>query len=144
LKLASETGNRFPEAQSLIGLAALHRRLGDLAAALGFADNAMEITRRAGFEVLYGRALASLAAIHLAGHRSEVAVRLAQQALAIQRGTGDRLGLADTHAIAGQAIDATDESRFHRRQAIVLYAETGVSATDRLRRVLPDTTLVQP
>jgi DNA-binding SARP family transcriptional activator/Tfp pilus assembly protein PilF len=133
LRLANETGNRFPEARSLIGLADLHRRMGELEPALGFADKAVEITMRAGFQVLYGRALAGVAAIHLAGGRLEEGGRLARQALAIQRRTGDRLGLADTHAIAGEAV----RSRFHRRQATALYAQLGVPGAERLRLLLP-------
>jgi DNA-binding SARP family transcriptional activator len=85
LELAREIGNRYPEAEALIGLA-LTAPTGDLAR--GYAEEALAVARQIGYRILEGDALAALAEIER--DRPEVSARYAQQARAIRGETGHR------------------------------------------------------
>ncbi|GIJ62800.1 BTAD domain-containing putative transcriptional regulator [Virgisporangium aurantiacum] len=135
--LARETGNRFSEARALIGLAAVHRRRA-APEATAVAEEAVALTRSAGFLVLEGRALTALAAVDLDAGRPEAARRHADRAREIQVATGDRLGLADSYAVLGGAAAAPDRARAHLRRARDLYAEVGAPGRHIVR--IPDST----
>jgi DNA-binding SARP family transcriptional activator len=85
LDLAREIGNRYPEAEALIGLA-LTGPTGDLAR--GYAEEGLAVARQIGYRILEGDALAALAEIER--DRPEVSARYAEQAQAIRDETGHR------------------------------------------------------
>lgn len=83
LELAREIGNRYPEAEALIGLAVTGptREL-----ARGYAEEALAVARQIGYRILEGDALAALADIER--DRPEVSAKYAGQAQAIRSETG--------------------------------------------------------
>jgi tetratricopeptide (TPR) repeat protein len=92
LELIRQTGDGYPETETLIGLAA----------ATGEAEHArraLVLAERAGFRALRGQAMTVIAEIHLARRRRDDAIEHATHALAIHRETGDRLGEARTLAV---------------------------------------------
>ena len=63
----------------------------------------MEISRRAGYRLVEGQALAALAAVHLADQNLDEAARFAREALALHRETGYRLGATRAQELLDQA-----------------------------------------
>ena len=61
------------------------------------------MARRAGYRLLEGRALTALAAAVLAAGDAAAAARLADEALAVHRETGHRLGEAWAHLVLAEA-----------------------------------------
>ena len=94
--MARETGERSPEIEALLGLAAAHD---DADQALAHAREAHTTTRDGGYRALEGHALNRTAAIHATLGRTASAVDLARQALAIHRATGHHLGEAQARAL---------------------------------------------
>jgi DNA-binding SARP family transcriptional activator len=85
LELSREIGNRYPEAEALIGLA-LTGPAGDFAR--GYAEEALAVARQIGYRILEGDALAALAEVER--DRPEVSARHAEQARKIRAETGHR------------------------------------------------------
>jgi DNA-binding SARP family transcriptional activator/Tfp pilus assembly protein PilF len=85
LELAREIGNRYPEAEALIGLAVTGptREL-----ARGYAEEGLAVARQIGYRILEGDALAVLADIER--DRPEVSTKYAERARAIRSETGHR------------------------------------------------------
>jgi tetratricopeptide (TPR) repeat protein/transcriptional regulator with XRE-family HTH domain len=107
LELGRATADRYPLAASLIGAARAHHHLGRPETALAHAEQALTVTRHAGYRLLECEALQCLAAIGLAGPTGGTG------------GTGDPAQAADW-----------------ARQALRLHAETGYRiGEDRARRL---------
>lgn len=124
--LARDTAHRYGETHALIGLAAARW---DQEAA----RQAVELANKVGYLVLEGRAKTVLAAI-LAGQEqfAEAAV-LAEEALAVQRETGHRLGEAEALLVLGGVADRTgdpDRALARRRDAATLLADIGAAEPD--------------
>jgi DNA-binding SARP family transcriptional activator len=132
LALARQIGDLHVEAEALIALAAVDPGAADSATpARQSADQALEISRRAGFRMLEGLALTAAAELSLAAGDPDRAVAEGQQALPVHARTGHRLGTARTHdllARAGAAAGHTGAARDHRRHARDAFAELGVPA----------------
>ncbi|MEV0385509.1 BTAD domain-containing putative transcriptional regulator [Nonomuraea sp. NPDC050643] len=110
--------NLFPRAIGLIGLAGT---ADDHAAAVSFAEQALQISRDRSFRILEGLALTSLADLALAAGAHAQAVRHAGLALRNHRDTGHRLGEARTLRILGNAVPGAA----YRKQAAELFDEIG-------------------
>ena len=122
---AETAGDRYAEAQILVGLASASRALGRTGAAVRYVTRALAVTRRNGYRAVEGQALTVLAAIHLDREEPAAAIREAERALVIHRDGGYRLGLAHTHRILGTAGAGAE----HLRSAAELFAELGVPDT---------------
>src|SRR5262249_8140186 len=138
LALARETGDPYPETEALIGLAGAD--VGEQALALG--QQALYTARVAGHRMLEGHAPAGLADTRRALHRPDQAVHHAEQALAIHRETGYRLGLARTLITLGHALrQAGGADGAHRvealwREALALFTDIGTGQSDEVRALL--------
>jgi hypothetical protein len=95
LELIAEAGDRYPEVEILIGLAAA-------TGGLGTARHALTLAERAGYLALRGEALTVIADILVALGRPEEAAEHAGHALAVHRETGHHLGELLTATILGQ------------------------------------------
>ncbi|QUF07754.1 tetratricopeptide repeat protein [Actinosynnema pretiosum subsp. pretiosum] len=96
LVLIGESGDRYPEVDVLVGLASA---TGDTAPA----SRALALAEECGFHALRGLALSVLAHLALASGERGSALRHAERALAVQRGTGDRRGVARALAVVRRA-----------------------------------------
>jgi DNA-binding SARP family transcriptional activator/tetratricopeptide (TPR) repeat protein len=137
--LSTETGNRFPQTEALIGLAAAQLDRDQPAQANRHANDAVAIARDTGYRMLEGQALTILAQINLYRRRNDEAVDHAQHALAIHRETGHRLGEARTLLVLGRALAASasvDAARDVWRQAHKIFDEIGVPEADDARLLL--------
>ncbi|MBO0870155.1 MAG: tetratricopeptide repeat protein, partial [Micromonosporaceae bacterium] len=127
LTLAASPTDR-PRVDALVGLAAAYRALGRYDEAARHAGQVLEITRRAGFRTVEGRALAAQASIQLATGQHRAALDTAEQALAIFRETGYRLGEARILTLLGE-IDRdagrTEEGAQRWRTADKIFIECG-------------------
>lgn len=122
--LAWSTGDRYGEAEALVGLAAVPPLPGGSERARTSVRRALTIAREAGYRLLEGRALTAVAGIDLAEGAVNEAMRSAARALAVHRQTGHRPGEAGTYLILGRARAATGDpvaAREHRRLALELY-----------------------
>jgi tetratricopeptide (TPR) repeat protein len=90
------------------------------------------LARQAGFRLLEGQALTTIASIQLAQDQRHRAIQLASQALAIQRDTGHRLGQAHTLLVLGHALrtEGADAALPHWQQALALFTEIGTPEAD--------------
>jgi DNA-binding SARP family transcriptional activator len=138
LRLAREIQARFPELTALIGLAAF-QRLGRSDEALACAHQALTLARQSGCRVLEGHALTTLADVYLNLDHPERAADYAEQALAIHRETGHRLGQARTLRILGYALYHTGgigAARSPWREALALFTSVGTPEADNVRTLL--------
>ena len=101
--LATRTGNRHLEIGTMIGIAMDHRLLGQLDHAAAHADDALSLTRQAGYLLLEGRSLTARAEIELARERWDLAEDFARTALASHRRTGHRPGEDRTQIVLDSA-----------------------------------------
>jgi DNA-binding SARP family transcriptional activator len=139
LRVALETGNRFPQAEALIGLAAAHLDNDQPGQAACHAGEAFAIARDTGFRGLEGHALTVLAQISLYHHRHAEAVARASCSFAIQRETGHRLGEARTLLVLGRAQCACGDlraARAHGEWARRIFEEVGTPEADDARVLL--------
>ena len=137
--LAAETGNRFPHAEALIGLATAHLDGDQHGPADRHATEAYVIARDTGYRMLEGQAVTKLAQIRLYQHRIGDAVDHAQRALGIHRETGHRIGEAHTLLVLGHALAASgsvDRARTQWRQALDILDEIGTPEAEEARALL--------
>jgi Flp pilus assembly protein TadD len=103
------------------------------------------VARQAGYRLLEGRALATVAGIRLDRNDVDQAIHDANEAVAVHRETGDRLGEARTLVLLGRALHRSgqsDAALSQWRQALALFTELGTPDADRvlglrLRRTTP-------
>jgi tetratricopeptide (TPR) repeat protein/transcriptional regulator with XRE-family HTH domain len=144
LRLAVETGNRFPQTEALIGLALAHLKRDEPEEAMEHARTAFAIARDTGYRLFAGQALTVLAEISLHRRRIADAVDQAQRALAIHRETGHRLGEANALLVLGQALGTScdvDAATSCWRQALKIFEEVGAPAPGHARIVLSPSTV---
>ncbi len=120
---------------ALLGLAVtVHRRRpGD---ALAYAQEALAISHRAGFRLIEGQALVTLAEIHLARDRPGHARHHSQRALDLLRGTGHVFGQARAWQVLGDALDRGGDpatARAARNRAHQIF--TDLDAPEAVRRL---------
>src|SRR5262249_50375101 len=129
LAVARDAGDRYPQVQALIGLAAAHRHLGEYEQAVITEQTALAIAREADFGLLVGQASTGLVSTYLDMGRVEDAIVHAGQALATHHKTGHRLGQAQTHLLLGNALrrrgEPIEASRGHWHDALALYTDIG-------------------
>jgi len=111
----------------LAHLAKAHLLEGNLDAAAEVARAALSIGRAIPSLITAGQSLTTLAAVAMRRGNHEQAVATAREALELHRETGHRPGEADTLALFGDLY----EDDQHRRQAVALYAEMGISPRGR-------------
>lgn len=92
LARARETGNRYPEAEALIGLATSFRRRNEYSRARRYANQALAVAREVGYRLQEGRALAALATVAADAGDAETAGTAGRQARLLLR----ELGVPDT------------------------------------------------
>jgi DNA-binding SARP family transcriptional activator len=143
LELARAAGDRHPEAEALVGLAAAHRLRGEYVHAHASATDALTIARKVGYRLLEGRALTALAEVCLADGAYDQAAAHGEAALEVTRETGHRLGQARAHLVLGRAAQASDQpdaARDHWRTAQALFADIGMPAAGDVATLLTDVT----
>jgi tetratricopeptide (TPR) repeat protein/transcriptional regulator with XRE-family HTH domain len=129
LRLATETGNHFPQAEALIDLATAHLDRKQPGQAGRHANEALVIAQEIGYRMLEGRALTVLALVNLHRDRNDEAVDQAERALAIHRETGHRLGEAHALLVLARAQGTSTgvgAAGTYRRQAHKIFAEIGI------------------
>jgi DNA-binding SARP family transcriptional activator len=92
LTRARETGNRYPEAEALIGLATSFRHRNEYGRARRYANQALAVAREVGYRLQEGRALAALATVVADAGDAETAGAVGRQARSLLRD----LGVPDT------------------------------------------------
>ena len=102
-KLSGSIGTRYPDLDALIGLAAAHLDLRNVEAARQCASQAVDGCRQAGFSVLEAQARTVLASVLAEQGATDEATRCAQQAWAIHRECGHRLGAQRALAVLRKA-----------------------------------------
>lgn len=109
------------------------------------AEQALALTREAGYRLSEGSALAVLASVELDAEQPQRARQHAQQALDLHRETGQRLGQARALVILGRALQGGDPEAAVRcwQEALVLFGECGSPEADQLR-TLPGVESPQP
>ncbi len=82
---------------------------------------------QAGYRLVEGQALTTLASIQLDEEQPHRAIEAAGQAVAIQRDTGHRLGQAHALLVLGHALhpEGADVALPHWQQALALFTEIG-------------------
>lgn len=134
--LAQATGGDVEtRTRALLGLAlAVHRRRpGD---ALAHAQEALAISHRAGFRLIEGQALVTLAELHLARDRPGHARHHSQRALDLLRGTGHVFGEARAWQVLGEAFDRDGDAagaRAARNRAHQIF--TDLDTPEAVRRL---------
>lgn len=103
LAVATEIGNGAARMEALIGQACAHTRLGASAEAERLAADALTRARDADHRMIEGLAGTALAAAVLAGGDPARAASVAEEALAVHRETGYRLGEARTLRVLAEA-----------------------------------------
>lgn len=143
LRMAVETGNRFPQTEALIGLALAHLKRDEPEEAVGHASAALTIACDTGYRMFAGQALTVLAEINLYRRRVADAVDQAQRSLAIHRETGHRLGEANALLVLGQAHRTScdvDSAASCWRPALKIFEEIGAPDASHVRVLLSQTT----
>ena len=143
-RIATELGVRLIETRAYTGLSSAYRQLGDLDQARAHGREALARARQGGYRVLEGQALTALAETELAGPDADGtgARDLAEEALAVHRETGHRLGLARTFVILGRAVlreggpDAAARAADAWRSALDLFTRLGTPEADEVRVLL--------
>jgi tetratricopeptide (TPR) repeat protein len=139
LDLAIGTDNLFPQTEALLGLAQANHDLAHHDQAVGQARMALAHARRAGYRLLEGVALTTLAGMHLSSGDLSSAAENGGQALTIHRATGYRLGAARAHLILGEAwarANATEAALTEWREAVDIFADVGAPETATVRILL--------
>jgi len=126
---------RLRQADSLRQLADAYYAAGDLDGADRAAERAITLIRRYGTTMIEGATLNTLAAIHGSRSRYDLAERYAEEALARNRDTGQRLGEAQSLTILGflrRAAGDPERAEQLTRRAADLYAKSGVTVDPQL------------
>jgi len=144
LRLAVETGNRFPQTEALIGLALGHLKRDELDEAVAHASTAFALAHDTGYQLFAGQALTVLAEINL--YRGWIADALdqARRAVAIQQETGHRLGEANALLVLGLALRTScdaDAATSCWRPALKIFEEIGTPEADDVRALLSPATV---
>ncbi|MFG2694684.1 BTAD domain-containing putative transcriptional regulator [Kitasatospora sp. NPDC048407] len=129
LRLAEAADDRHPQAVALIGLATT-RSGTDPQAALEHVENALRISRAAGFRILEGNALAALTCALVRLEQPQAALDSGRRALALHRATGHLPGEVRALLALGRAQSALGAPGLavgHWREALRLSRAMGVS-----------------
>jgi Tetratricopeptide repeat len=97
------------------------------------------MAREHGYQLFEGKALTTLAGIDLDLDQPDQAREHAEQALALHRVTGQRLGQARTLVILGHALRRTDGSQAALpcwQEALALFTECGSPEADQVWALL--------
>jgi predicted ATPase/class 3 adenylate cyclase len=103
-RLAGEVGDTHTEAWALARLATIPHKEGDLVAAIGLFEQAVESARIAGDDLLLSRVLASLALLEADRGATDRATTLAGEALERSRATANPYAVADALLTEGEIV----------------------------------------
>ncbi|MGC9537163.1 tetratricopeptide repeat protein [Streptomyces sp. UG1] len=130
LALAREARHLRTEADSILGLSLTHMRLGQPDEARRHAEQALSLARDHSFGVVEGQALTAMCELAESEAAYATAVVLGEEALAIHRRTGHRLGEARTLVALSRTLQKTDGAAagIMRQQASDIFSDVGVPA----------------
>ncbi|MYX29060.1 tetratricopeptide repeat protein [Streptomyces sp. SID8381] len=137
--LARRCDARTQELRALTGLAESSLRLGALAEARAYAENARKTTGEGEYGLFHARALTLLAEADLAEGRADAAERLVRQALAFFAEAGHPMGTADALLVLGHVLRAAgDRARCEEkwRGALDIYESLGAVRAHEARTLL--------
>lgn len=121
--ITQRIGYRHGEAQALIWL-------GKATDHVDHVHQALAIARRAGYGLLEGLAVTTLAELHLKRNEMDLAVSFGTEALALHRRSGNRLDEVRALTVLGHNDSA------HWRAALEICTEVGMPEADELRALL--------
>ena len=139
LREIGDTTGRYADVEAHLGIARAEHLLGDPDAAGRTALRALGLARTAGYRVLEGQALTTLAEVSLDSGSLDRAATLGEEALASHRDTGHLMGAAQAHAVLGRVhrqAGLLTAARAHWREAVRLYEEIGTTDADEVRTLL--------
>ncbi|WP_128376396.1 AfsR/SARP family transcriptional regulator [Streptomyces cavernae] len=128
LRAARQAGDARGEADVLVCIGAVHRRLSDYETSRENHEASLAICRRTGYQVGEARNLTNLGVLHELQGQYPQAAECHTQAVVLFRSAGDRQGEADVLnnlGIVHELLEDFDASMNDYRQALALYRELG-------------------